>query len=357
MSTRTVISDCHALMGMLAFVFLVYAWIDFNRKEFELQKNLGFLVFLTLIIASIGFGEDIIFSLSEAIEKFVRNDGRVLDKYVEAMSELQVEGSWSDFIIAECIGFMLPMTRICLWLVMQIMDLLQTVMLWIGFALSPLMLAFMTHPVTRGIGTRYITSIFSVMLWPIGFIIAEMSFLVVLKSLASSGIADLVIVGRLSENKVPDAAIAPFLAVAVILATGFLIVMYVVAPVLITILLNGASPGAMLGAAAGSMLAGSKQIAGGSHSATMMAGRTVATAATAGGSVAGAVGGALVAPSVGKAISSAGRGVARAANASTQPLLVPSGGPKAGLSSSEVATVKQQMAGHEAKRRPPPKRM
>ena len=33
-------------MGMFAFVFLVYAWIDFNRKEdFQIQRNVGFLVF------------------------------------------------------------------------------------------------------------------------------------------------------------------------------------------------------------------------------------------------------------------------------------------------------------------------
>ena len=68
-----------------------------------------------------------------------------------------------------------------LWLVGQLASLMmfwgyifQTVILNLGYALSPLLIGFMAIPALKQVGTRYLLNLVGVLLWPLGWAVAAL---------------------------------------------------------------------------------------------------------------------------------------------------------------------------------------
>jgi hypothetical protein len=155
-----------------------------------------------------------------------------------------------------------------LWLIGQLASLMmfwayvfQTVILNLGYALSPILIGFMAIPALKHIGSRYLLNLVGVLLWPLGWAVA---------ALVTQGILDFM--SDPSFEYVDPTSTLPGLQKTIgVAAVGFWIIFSTIAaPVIIQkVIASGA-------------LAGSQLLSHGAHTAVV----TVASAA--GGAVAAA---------------------------------------------------------------------
>jgi hypothetical protein len=154
-----------------------------------------------------------------------------------------------------------------LWLVGQLASLMmfwgyifQTVILNIGYALSPLLIGFMAIPALKHTGNRYLMNLLGVLLWPLGWAVA---------ALVTQGILDFM-TDPSFEYLDPSSTLPDLQKTIGVAAIGFWIIFSTVAaPVIIqNVIAHGVQ-------------AGSALLAGGVSSALQTAATTAGAAATA----------------------------------------------------------------------------
>ena len=154
-----------------------------------------------------------------------------------------------------------------LWLVGQLASLMmfwgyifQTVILNIGYALSPLLIGFMAIPALKHTGNRYLMNLLGVLLWPLGWAVA---------ALVTQGILDFM-TDPSFEYLDPTSTLPDLQKTIGVAAVGFWIIFSTVAaPVIIqNVIAHG-------------IQAGSQLLAGGVSSALQTAATTAGAAATA----------------------------------------------------------------------------
>ncbi|MEO8426137.1 MAG: type IV secretion system protein, partial [Verrucomicrobiota bacterium] len=95
--------------------------------------------------------------------------------------DTSTDRSWWD-ILGDLNGFTVEiLVSGILWLLGQFASLLvfwayvfQKVILYLGYALSPLLIGFMAIPPLRSIGNRYLMHLVGVLLWPLGWAVAAL---------------------------------------------------------------------------------------------------------------------------------------------------------------------------------------
>ena len=154
-----------------------------------------------------------------------------------------------------------------LWLVAQFASLMmfwgyifQTVILNLGYALSPLLIGFMAIPALKHVGNRYLLNLVGVLLWPLGWALA---------ALVTQGILDFM-TDPSFEYLDPTSTLPDLQKTIGVAAVGFWIIFSTVAaPVIIQhVITSGAQPGGAL-------------LAGGLNSFLQTAATTAGAAATA----------------------------------------------------------------------------
>jgi hypothetical protein len=154
-----------------------------------------------------------------------------------------------------------------LWLVGQLASLMmfwgyifQTVILNLGYALSPLLIGFMAIPALKHIGNRYLLNLVGVLLWPLGWAVA---------ALVTQGILDFM-TDPSFQYLDPTSTLPDLQKTIGVAAVGFWIIFSTVAaPVIIQhVVTNG-------------IQAGSQLLAGGASSFLQTAATTAGAAATA----------------------------------------------------------------------------
>src|SRR5580693_4131165 len=154
-----------------------------------------------------------------------------------------------------------------LWLIGQLASLMmfwgyifQTVILNLGYALSPLLIGFMALPALKHIGNRYLLNLVGVLLWPLGWAVA---------ALVTQGMLDFM-TDPSFEFLDPTSTLPDLQKTIGVAAVGFWIIFSTVAaPVIIQhVITSGAQPGGAL-------------LAGGLNSFLQTAATTAGAAATA----------------------------------------------------------------------------
>lgn len=154
-----------------------------------------------------------------------------------------------------------------LWLIGQLASLMmfwayifQTVILNLGYALSPLLIGFMAIPALKHIGHRYLLNLVGVLLWPLGWAVA---------ALVTQGILDFMT--DPSFEYIDPTSTLPDLQKTIGIATvGFWIIFSTVAaPVIIQKVITAG------------VLAGSELLSGGAHAAVQTASSAVSGAVAA----------------------------------------------------------------------------
>jgi hypothetical protein len=138
--------------------------------------------------------------------------------------------------------------------------IIQSVILNIGYALSPLLIGFMAIPPLKHTGTRYLTNLAGVLLWPLGWAVA---------ALVTQGILDFM-TDPSFEFVDPSSTLPDFQKTIGVAAVGFWIIFSTIAaPVIIQKVI-----------AAGA-LAGGELLSGGAQAAMQTATSAVGSAVTA----------------------------------------------------------------------------
>ena len=182
-------AELHALLRVVAFMLFIVGTITFVMHGFSPKTMMLHLVRLLILTALLvllpEWGNRIQELLQESILSGLGVDpAKVRDQYDALLivkRDTGAERSWWD-ILSDLNGFTIE-TFIsgALWLVGQFASFLlfwayvfQKVILYLGYALSPLLIGLMAiHPL-RSVGSRYLLNLIGVLLWPLGWAVAAL---------------------------------------------------------------------------------------------------------------------------------------------------------------------------------------
>lgn len=188
----TFLSKCGALHDLLqnvAFVLFIVGVMIYVAHGFRARSFLRLLVRLLVLTALLVFlpkwGNGLQALLESTILSGLGVDpAAVHDQYLSLL-ELKRgepgENSWislwthtAEFAVEKLIWAFLWLLGLLISYVLWWAYLLQKILLHMGYAISPLMIGFMAiHPL-RHLGTRFLTNLFGILLWPLGWAIAAL---------------------------------------------------------------------------------------------------------------------------------------------------------------------------------------
>ncbi|MBN9688836.1 MAG: hypothetical protein J0M24_01245 [Verrucomicrobia bacterium] len=182
-------AELHALLRMVAFMLFIVGTITSVLHGFSpktLMLHLGRLLLLTALLVFLPeWGNRIQELLQESVLAGLGVDpAAVSEQYVALLvvkRDTGLERSWWH-ILGDLNGFTVEaLITGGLWLVGQFAAFLlfwayvfQKVILYLGYALSPLLIGLMAiHPL-KSVGTRYLLNLVGVLLWPLGWAVAAL---------------------------------------------------------------------------------------------------------------------------------------------------------------------------------------
>jgi hypothetical protein len=186
----TVLQKCaelHVLLRVVAFMLFIVGTIllvlhGFSAKTLTLHL-VRLLVLTSLLVMLPQWGNQAQELLQNSILNGLGIDpSHVQDQYNQLLVIKRDGGndrSWWD-ILSDLNGFTVELiVSSILWLLGQLASLLmfwayifQKVMLYTGYALSPLLIGFMAIPALRSIGSRFLLHLGGILLWPLGWAVA-----------------------------------------------------------------------------------------------------------------------------------------------------------------------------------------
>ena len=282
-------AELNQLLRLVAFMLFIVGTILLVTHGFRgktLLLHLVRLLALTALLVMLPqWGNELQSLLQTSIINGLGVDpAHVADQYNQLLvikSGTGSTGSWWD-IIANLSGFTVEvLISGLLWLIGQFASVLlfwayiiQKFILFSGYALAPLMIGFMAVRPLRSIGNRYLTQLFGVLLWPLGWAVA---------ALITQGILDFMTDSTFKFLD-PTASLYSLQAEFGLFVLAFWIIFSTVAAPLIIqkVLSDGALAGSqLLGGAAGSFLQTAATTAGAAAVASPIA-KPLATASAAG---------------------------------------------------------------------------
>ena len=300
-------AELHDLLQTVAFVLFIVGLITYVAHGFRLRSFFRFLIRLLILTALLVFlpswGNSLQSLLQTSILSGLGVDPTsVHDQYLSLL-ELKRgepgENSWlslwthaAEFAVEKLIWAVLWLLSYLVSYILWWAYVLQKVLLHMGYALSPLMIGFMAiHPL-RHLGTRFLTNLFGVLLWPLGWAIAALVTQGILDFMSdpSFKFVDPTAVLFTLQNTVGVAVLAFWVAFSTFAAPWAIQRMVA----------TGATAGELLGAAAQTLIQ-SASTATGAAAASLAAGRGLAGAAATGAAV-----GALALPSAATGVGNVG---------------------------------------------------
>ncbi len=185
------VNQCLSLKTLLtpiAFVLLTGGLIastiaNHHNGAAHLQSIGRIIIFVVLLVFLPAWGNKIVFIVSDTVTNVLKIDpAKIHDEYQAAL-QLQKSSdgnsSWWEKIIdfrASILEGMMSVAFLILgWLASTIewwAYILQTAILFIGYALSPIFIGMMAFPALQNIGRNYLLNLVGVMLWPLGWAVA-----------------------------------------------------------------------------------------------------------------------------------------------------------------------------------------
>ena len=180
--------ELHTLLLSVAFALFITGIIVTAFHKFSHQALLHLLLRLLLLTSLLVFlpawGNQVQSLLQNSILSGLGVDPSLVYQQFNQLLVIKrdpAQSSWWN-IISQIHNFTtdLIITAI-LWLIGQFASLMmfwgyifQTVILNIGYALSPLLIGFMAIPALKHIGSRYLLNLVGVLLWPLGWAVAAL---------------------------------------------------------------------------------------------------------------------------------------------------------------------------------------
>ena len=206
----------------------------------------------------------------------------------------------ADTAVAEAISKMLIwFAAKVAWLIVWWAYLIHKALVYFGIALAPIFLPMLMLNATRGIGVRYVMGLFSLIMWPLGWAVANLMTDALMNAAADRTLYEYGgALGRVSY--------APQMIFFILLASIWLVASTIGAPIVMSrIITSGAQIGAaLLGGFAGSMVGSASGAIGGAMLGGAVGGPGGAAAGVGGGVLGGAAGfgsGAVGGPGAGMA--------------------------------------------------------
>lgn len=180
-------AELHELLRIVAFMLFIVGVILFVMHEFKPKTLMLYLVRLLILTALLvvlpEWGNRAQELLQESIlDGLAIDPADVYDQYnalLVVKRDTDADRSWWD-VIGDLQEFTVDLLISgILWLLGHFASLLvfwayvfQKVILYLGYALSPLLIGFMAIPSLRSVGSRYLMNLFGVLLWPLGWAVA-----------------------------------------------------------------------------------------------------------------------------------------------------------------------------------------
>ena len=268
-------AELHTLLLSVAYALFITGIIVTVHQRFTRKTLLHLMVRLMVLTSLLAFlpawGNQIQQLLQDSILSGLGVDpSQVYQQFLQLLvikRDTVTQTSWWN-VLSQLHNFTtdLIITAI-LWLVGWIAALLmfwgyiiQSVILNIGYALSPLLIGFMAIPPLKHTGTRYLTNLAGVLLWPLGWAVA---------ALVTQGILDFM-TDPSFEFVDPSSTLPDFQKTIGVAAVGFWIIFSTIAaPVIIQKVVSSG------------MLAGGELLSGGARVAVQTATSAVGGAVTA----------------------------------------------------------------------------
>jgi hypothetical protein len=267
--------ELHTLLLSVAYALFVTGIIVTVRQRFSHRALLDLLLRLLLLTSLLVYlpvwGNQLQSLLQDSILSGLGVDpANVYQQFNQLLvikRDTTTQTSWWN-ILSQLHNFTTDLIiSAILWLVGQFASLMmfwgyifQTIILNLGYALSPLLIGFMAIPALKHTGSRYLLNLVGVLLWPLGWALA---------ALVTQGILDFM-TDPTFEYIDPTSTLPDLQKTIGVAAVGFWIIFSTVAaPVIIqNVIAHGLQPGGPL-------------LAGGMGSALQTAATTAGAAATA----------------------------------------------------------------------------
>jgi len=267
--------DLHTLLLSVAFALFIVGVIATVHQRASHKSILNLLLRLLLLTSLLvflpGWGNTLQTLLQTSILSGLGVDpSQVYQQFNQLLvikRDPSTQSSWWN-VMSQLHNFTTDIIiSALLWLVGQLASLMmfwgyifQTVILNLGYALSPLLIGFMAIPALKHTGNRYLMNLLGVLLWPLGWAVA---------ALVTQGILDFM-TDPSFEYLDPTSTLPDLQKTIGVAAVGFWIIFSTVAaPVIIqNVIAHG-------------IQAGSQLLAGGVSSALQTAATTADAAATA----------------------------------------------------------------------------
>lgn len=180
-------AELHELLRIVAFMLFVVGLILFVTTGFKPKTLTLYLtrlaILTTLLVLLPVWGNRAQELLQDSIlDGLAIDPADVYEQYNSLLVVKRDTGedrSWWD-ILGDLPGFTVELfISGVLWLLGHFASLMlfwayvfQKVILYLGYALSPLLIGFMAIPALRSIGNRYLMNLFGILLWPLGWAVA-----------------------------------------------------------------------------------------------------------------------------------------------------------------------------------------
>lgn len=180
-------AELHELLRIVAFMLFIVGVILFVMHGFKPKTLMLYLVRLLILTALLVLLPEWGNRAQELLQESILNGlaidpANVYDQYNALLvikRDSDEDRSWWD-ILGDLPGFTVEsFVSGILWLLGHFASLLvfwayvfQKVILYLGYALSPLLIGFMAIPPLRSVGNRYLMNLFGVLLWPLGWAVA-----------------------------------------------------------------------------------------------------------------------------------------------------------------------------------------
>jgi len=182
-------AELHELLRLVAFMLFIVGTILFAIHRFSAKTIMLHLVRLLILTALLvllpewGNRAQVLLQTS-ILQGLGIEPADVQDQYNKLLAikrDTGPERSWWD-ILGDLNGFTVEiLVSGVLWLLGHFASLLvfwayvfQKVILYLGYALSPLLIGFMAIPPLRSVGSRYLMNLIGVLLWPLGWAVAAL---------------------------------------------------------------------------------------------------------------------------------------------------------------------------------------
>jgi len=268
-------ADLHTLLLSVAFAFfivgVIVTVIHRSSQKTILNLLLRLLLLTSLLVFLPGWGNTLQSLLQDSLLSGLGVDPsqvyRQFNQLLVINRDPSTQSSWWN-VMSQLHNFTTDIIiSAILWLIGQLASLMmfwgyifQTIILNLGYALSPLLIGFMAIPALKHIGNRYLLNLVGVLLWPLGWALA---------ALVTQGILDFMSDPSF-EYLDPTSTLPDLQKTIGVAAVGLWIIFSTVAaPVIIQhVITSGAQPGGQL-------------LAGGFSSFLQTAATTAGAAATA----------------------------------------------------------------------------